>query len=360
MRAALALARRGLGQVWPNPAVGCVLVKDGRVVGRGWTQKGGRPHAETEAIARAGDAARGATAYVTLEPCSHHGETPPCAEALVAAGVARVVVALEDPDDRVAGRGLAVLRAADIAVDVGEGAAEARDVNRGYLKRLSDGLPLVTLKTAITTDGRIATADGESQWITGAAARADAHRLRADHDAIAVASATALADDPVLTCRLPGMTDRSPVRVLLDAHLRVPLTAKLYATVGEAPLWVFSAVPADDPRVQERQNAGAEHVTVATDNSGHGVNLRETFSRLAERGITRLLAEAGGMLASALLRDGLVDDLVAFRAPMLIGGDGVPMTGPLGVETLDQHLPLQRTAIRAVGNDVVETFRLAD
>lgn len=360
MRAALALARRGLGQVWPNPAVGCVLAKDGRVVGRGWTQKGGRPHAETEAIARAGDAARGATAYVTLEPCSHHGETPPCAEALIAAGVARVVVALEDPDDRVAGRGLAVLRAADIAVEVGEGAAEASDVNRGYLKRLSDGLPLVTLKTAITTDGRIATADGESQWITGAAARADAHRLRADHDAIAVASATALADDPVLTCRLPGMTDRSPVRVLLDAHLRVPLTAKLYATVGEAPLWVFSAVPADDPRVQERQNAGAEHVTVATDNSGHGVNLRETFGRLAERGITRLLAEAGGMLASALLRDGLVDDLAAFRAPMLIGGDGVPMTGPLGVEHLDQHLPLQRTAIRAVGNDVVETFRLAD
>jgi len=360
MRAALALARRGLGQVWPNPAVGCILVKDDRVVARGWTQQGGRPHAETEAINRAGDAVRGATAYVTLEPCSHHGKTPPCAAALVAAGVARVVVAMEDPDDRVAGEGLSQLRAAGIGVDVGICADEARALNKGYFKRLSDGLPLVTLKTAITTDGRIATADGESQWITGAEARADAHRLRADHDAIAVASATALADDPVLTCRLPGMSDRSPVRILLDAHLRVPLTAKLYASATEVPLWVFSAVPADDPQVQERQRAGAEHVTVATDGSGHGVNLRQTFGHLADRGITRLLAEAGGMLASALLRDRLVDDLVLYRAPMLLGGDGIAMTGPLGVEKLSQNFPLHRTAIRAVGNDVVETFHLAD
>jgi diaminohydroxyphosphoribosylaminopyrimidine deaminase/5-amino-6-(5-phosphoribosylamino)uracil reductase len=269
-----------------------------------------------------------------------------------------VVAAMTDPDKRVAGQGLDALRAANIDVDVGVCEDEARAINRGYLKRLSENLPLVTLKTAITTDGRIATSGGESQWITGAEARAEGHRLRADHDAIAVASATALADDPALTCRLPGMADRSPVRVLLDAHLRVPLEAKLYVTARDVPLWVFSAVPPEDAKVTARQGTGAEMFTVATDGSGHGVNLRQSFGLLAERGITRLLAEAGGMLASALLRDGLVDDLVAFRAPMLIGGDGIPMTGPLGVAALDQHMPLHRTAIRAVGNDVVETFSL--
>jgi diaminohydroxyphosphoribosylaminopyrimidine deaminase/5-amino-6-(5-phosphoribosylamino)uracil reductase len=360
MRAALVLARRGLGQVWPNPAVGCVIVKDRHVVGRGWTQQGGRPHAETEAIKRAGDATHGATAYVTLEPCSHHGESPPCADALVEAGVARVVTAMNDPDPRVAGQGLNALRAATIEVEVGVCGDDARALNRGYLKRLSDGLPLVTLKTAITTDGRIATKSGESQWITGAESRAEAHRLRADHDAITVASATAIADDPELTCRLPGMQDRSPVRVLLDAHLRVPTDAKLYATAHDVPLWVFSAVPPDDPKVLERTNTGAEHFTVATDGSGHGVNLRQSFGQLAQRGITRLLAEAGGMLASALLRDGLVDDLAVFRAPKLLGGDGIPMIGPLGIGALDQHMSLHRTAVRALGNDVVETFRLAD
>lgn len=360
MRAALALAERGLGQVWPNPAVGCVLVNQGRVVGRGWTQPGGRPHAETEAIGRAGALARGASAYVTLEPCSHVGQTPPCAEALIAAGVNRVVVAMEDPDPRVSGQGIAALRAAGIDVEIGPCGAEARDLNRGFLKRIDQNLPMVTLKSAVSADGRIATADGESQWITGPAARANGHRLRADHDAIVVASATAIADDPTLTCRLPGMAERSPVRVLLDAHLRVEPTAKLYATARERPLWVFCAVAADDARFKERQDTGADLITVATDGSGHGVNLRQSFNHLAERGITRLLAEAGGALASALLRDGLVDALAIFRAPLLIGGDGIPMTGPLGVAALDQHIGLKRTALRAVGDDVVETFLLSD
>lgn len=358
MRAALALARRALGQVWPNPAVGCVIVKDDTVIGRGTTRAGGRPHAETEALDMAGEAARGGTAYVTLEPCAHHGETAPCADALAEAGVSRVVVAVEDPDRRVNGRGLKVLRDAGVGVDVGLHRDEAVALNRGFFKRVTQSLPMVTLKTAVSIDGRIATEGGESQWITGEAARADGHRLRAEHDAIVVASATALADDPLLTCRLPGMADRSPVRILLDAHLRVPTTAKLYATARETPLWVFSAVAPDDERVDERADLGATLATVGTDGSGHGVNLRESFSIVADRGVTRILAEAGAALASTLLRDNLVDELVLYRAPRLIGGDGVAMTGPLGVANLADSLALNRTTLRAVGNDVVETFRL--
>ena len=214
MRAALALARRGLGNAWPNPAVGCVLVKEGRVIGRGWTQPGGRPHAETEALRRAGDAARGATAYVTLEPCSHHGRTPPCCEALAEAGIARVVMAMRDPDPRVNGRGLAMLRGAGIAVEEGLLEAEARALNAGFFRRIQAGMPVVTLKLASTLDGRIATASGESRWITGAAARREVHALRARHDAILVGSGTVLADDPDLTCRIPGMERVPMLRVV--------------------------------------------------------------------------------------------------------------------------------------------------
>src|SRR6266705_1008472 len=215
MRAALALARRGLGRVWPNPAVGCAIVKDGRVVGRGWTQPGGRPHAETEALARAGGAAHGATAYVTLEPCCHSGRTPPCADALV-------VAALEDPDPRVVGGGLARLRAAGIAVEAGLCAAEAAEINAGFFQRVRLGRPLVTLKLATSLDGRIATASGESRWITGPAARERAHLLRVTHDAILVGTDTVLADNPQLTCRLPGLGHRSPVRIAIDRELRIP------------------------------------------------------------------------------------------------------------------------------------------
>src|SRR5918994_6733853 len=223
MAAALALSRRGLVNTWPNPAVGCVIVREGRVVGRGWTQPGGRPHAETEALARAGDQARGATAYVTLEPCSHWGRTPPCCDALIAAGVARVVVATGDPDPRVDGRGMRRLREAGIAVDQGLLEAEARAVIAGFVRRITRGLPLVTLKLATTLDGRIATASGESRWITGAAARRAAHALRARHDAVLVGSGTVLADDPDLTCRLPGMERGVPIaRVVADARLRTP------------------------------------------------------------------------------------------------------------------------------------------
>src|SRR5437763_13233042 len=227
MRAAFALARRALGRSWPNPAVGCVLVKDRRVVGRGWTQPGGRPHAETEALKRAGGRAAGATAYVSLEPCSHHGQTGPCAEALIGAGIVRAVVAMEDPDPRVAGRGLTLLGDSGIAVNLGVGEEEARDINAGFLLRLAKNRPLVTLKLAMTLDGRIATHTGESRWITGEPARARSHLMRAQNDAVMVGSGTVLADDPLLNVRLPGLERYSPLRIVLDGRLRLPLTSAL-------------------------------------------------------------------------------------------------------------------------------------
>ena len=244
MTAALGLARRGLGSVWPNPSVGCVLVRDGRVVGRGWTQPGGRPHGESEALRRAGELAQGATAYVSLEPCAHHGETPPCTDALIAAGVARVVIAAEDPDPRVEGRGMAQLRDAGIEVIEGICGDAARALNAGFLKRIVAGRPLFTLKTATSLDGRIATAGGESKWITGEAARRRAHGLRADHDAVMVGIGTALADDPALDCRLPGLAHRSPLRIVVDSHLRLPLENKL----ARHPCWALTLAGGDPGR----------------------------------------------------------------------------------------------------------------
>src|SRR6266446_3099076 len=256
MRAAIALARRGLGDVWPNPAVGCVIVRKGRVVGRGWTQPGGRPHGETVALARAGVAATGATAYVTLEPCCHWGKTPPCADALIAAGLRRVVVALEDPDPRVAGAGIERLRAAGIEVEVGLCAAEAAEINAGFLQRVRLGRPLVTLKLATSLDGRIATAGGESRWITGPLARERAHLLRATHDAILVGTDTVLADDPRLTCRVPGLSRRSPVRVVIDRHLRISPGARLIAEARQVPTSVVTPGAADPDRQKALRNAG--------------------------------------------------------------------------------------------------------
>ncbi|MEC9167019.1 MAG: bifunctional diaminohydroxyphosphoribosylaminopyrimidine deaminase/5-amino-6-(5-phosphoribosylamino)uracil reductase RibD, partial [Pseudomonadota bacterium] len=238
MSAALNLARRGLGNVWPNPAVGCVVVSQGRVVGRGWTQPGGRPHAEAMALAAAGPAAAGGCAYVTLEPCAHHGRTPPCADALIAARLARVVYAVGDPDPRVAGAGAARMKAAGLAVETDVLADAAYALNLGFFSRVTRRRPMFTLKMATSLDGRIATRTGASQWITGPAARAHGHRLRAEHDAIMVGSGTAVADDPALTCRLPGLRDRSPLRVLCDSGLRTSPTSKMFADQTAAATWV--------------------------------------------------------------------------------------------------------------------------
>jgi diaminohydroxyphosphoribosylaminopyrimidine deaminase/5-amino-6-(5-phosphoribosylamino)uracil reductase len=357
MRAALALARRGLGTVWPNPAVGCVIVNNGRVVARGWTQPGGRPHGETEALRRAGEAARGAAVYVSLEPCCHWGQTPPCVDAIVNAGVRRVVVALEDPDPRVAGEGVHRLRAAGLDVEVGLCAEEAAEVNVGFLSRLRLGRPLVTLKLATSLDGRIATASGESQWITGPPARERAHALRASHDAIMVGTGTVIADDPQLTCRLPGLDHRSPVRVVIDRHLRISPTMRLVADARRVPTWVLTLRSADPERRATFLANGVILIDVDSDREGQ-IDLAAALSALADRGITRLLVEGGARLAAAFCRARLVDRLVWVHAPMVIGGDGIPAIAGLDLAALADAPVFERLSTQTIGDDVLTTFRV--
>jgi len=356
MRTALSLARRGLGSVWPNPAVGCIVVRQGRAVGRGWTQPGGRPHAETEALRRAGAAARGATAYVSLEPCSHWGQTPPCADALIEAGLRRVVVALEDPDPRVAGAGIRQLREVGIVVETGLGAAEAAEINAGFLARQRLGRPLVTLKLATSLDGRIATSTGESRWITGPAARAHAHRLRAEHDAIMVGTGTVLADDPQLTCRLPGLADRSPVRVVLDRHLRIPPTAHVIAAARQTPTWILTLRSADRARRDTFLADGVTVIEVDPDAEGR-IDLAAALQLLGERGLTRLLVEGGARLAAALVLRQFVDRLVWLHAPLLIGADGTPAIAAFGLAALADAPSFERIATETIGADVLTTCR---
>jgi diaminohydroxyphosphoribosylaminopyrimidine deaminase / 5-amino-6-(5-phosphoribosylamino)uracil reductase len=359
MRAALALARRGLGSVWPNPAVGCIIVNDGQVVGRGWTQPGGRPHGETEALRRAGVAARGATAYVSLEPCCHWGRTPPCTDALIAAGVRRVVVAAEDPDPRVAGEGVRRLRKAGLVVETGLCAEEAAETNAGFFCRLRDGRPLVTLKLATSLDGRIATRLGESQWITGPSARERAHGLRAAHDAIMVGTGTVLADDPQLNCRLPGLGQRSPVRIVIDRHLRIPPNMKLISGAREVSTWVLTLASADPARRQALLESGASVINIDPEPDGT-IGLGAALAALGERGITRLLVEGGGRLAAALARARLVDRLVWAHAPLLIGNDGVPAVADLGLDVLADAPSFERISTETVESDVLTVFRIRE
>lgn len=359
MRAALALAARALGCAAPNPAVGCVIVRDGRVVGRGWTQPGGRPHAETEALRRAGTAARGATAYVSLEPCCHHGLTPPCTEALIDAGVARVVAAAIDPDPRVSGRGLERLRAAGIRAECGLLADEAQDINLGFVLRLGVSRPMITVKLATTLDGRIATHGGESQWITGPLARARGHLLRARHDAIMVGIGTALGDAPRLTCRLPGLEGRSPARVVLDGRGRLPLTSPLVMTAREFRTLLVVLPGIEPSRLKAYADLGVEIVEVAPDTDGRP-GVPEILAALADRGMTRVLVEGGSHVIAALLRAGMVDRLVWFRASSVMGGDGLAAAAPFGVDRLGDLSRFTCRNMLEIGDDVVETYRRAD
>lgn len=353
MALALALGRRGLGNAWPNPAVGAVVVKDGVIVGRGWTMPGGRPHAETEALRRAGAAARGATLYVTLEPCSHHGKTPPCADAVMAAGIARVVSAIEDPNPEVAGQGHARLRANGIAVTVGVGAAEAARAHAGHIRRVRDGRPHVTLKLAVSADGKAGLAGRRPIAITGEPARDRVHVLRATNDAILVGVGTAIADDPALTCRLPGLAHRSPVRVVLDASLRLPPAGVLARTACEVPVWVFAAVGAPAERERALRGDGVEVMRVAA--AGGRLDLAEVLRLLATRGITRLMVEGGPTVAAAFVAADLADEAFLFRAPIRLGPDALDALDGLPLTALTDGR-LAMVGRESVGDDTVEHF----
>ncbi len=353
MRLALSLGRHGLGRTWPNPAVGAVIVNNGGIVGRGWTQAGGRPHAEVEALTRAGGLARGATLYVTLEPCSHHGKSPPCADAVIASGIARVVSAMEDPNQEVAGRGHARLRDAGISVYVGIEAATARRDHAGHIRRMRDSRPQIMLTLAVSADGKAAGAGGKRVAITGEAVRNRVHLLRAQSDAIMIGISTAFADDPILTCRLPGMLKMSAIRVVLDAGLRLPMQSRLVASAGETPLWIIAgkdAPSASETAVRER---GGEVLRVA-EKRGR-LDLREAMKLLVARGITRLMVEGGPTVASAMIEADLIDEAVLFHSPLVIGEDGVPALQPHAAQLLNRHL--KRVASEPIGPDRQETYQ---
>ena len=360
MQLALALGRRGQGRTWPNPAVGAVIVRDGVIVGRGWTQPGGRPHAEPEALRRAGNAARGATLYVTLEPCSHVGKSPPCADAIIAAGAARVVSAIEDPNPEVAGQGHTRLRAAGIAVDIGPGAAEAAHDHAGHFRRVRDQRPHLILKLAVSSDDRIGAANRKPVAISGDAARARVHLLRAQCDAVLVGIGTVLADDPLLTCRLPGMAARSPVRVVLDRTLRLPATARLVHSARETPLWVMTSEPAEAPAAIKLGAAGARVIGVpAAASPQPGLDWPAVLRELAGRGVTRLLVEGGARVASSLVAAGLVDEVWLLRGPDAIGADGVAALDALPLTAITQSPVFRVRASDRLDRDTLTIYERA-
>ena len=349
MARALALAAEGLGRTFPNPPVGAVFVRGGRVVGEGFHHRAGAPHAEIEALRAAGGRVRGATLYVTLEPCSHHGRTPPCADALVGLGLRRVVVALVDPNPRVRGRGLARLRRAGIRVVIGPGAEEARLLTAGYRSRVLRGRPLVTLKLATTLDGRIAAASGDARWITGPAARRLAHALRDVSDAVLVGAGTVRADDPRLTCRLPG--GHHPVRIVLaGGALRLPARARVLER-GGPPTWVVAPRGAPAGRVAALRRRGVE-VLLVPGRQGR-VPFASLVRLLGARGLTSLLIEGGGTVAAEALRARVVDRLVLFVAPALLGGDAVAAVGPLALRRVRDAVRVAGLAVARVGPDLV-------
>jgi diaminohydroxyphosphoribosylaminopyrimidine deaminase/5-amino-6-(5-phosphoribosylamino)uracil reductase len=360
MQLALVLGRRGQGRTWPNPAVGAVVVRDGVIVGRGWTQPGGRPHAEPVALAQAGEAARGATLYVTLEPCSHVGKSPPCTDAVIAAGIKRVVSAIEDPNPEVAGQGHARLRAAGIAVEIGLGAAEAAHDHAGHFRRIRDKRPHVILKLAVSTDDKIAAAGHTPVAISGEAAKARLHLLRAQCDAILVGIGTVQADDPLLTCRLPGMEARSPVRVVLDRALRISGTSRLVHSARTTPLWVMTSSLAEAPAAMKLGAAGAQVIRVATTiTPPPGLDLLAVLHALAERGITRLLVEGGARVASSLATAGLVDEFWLLRGTEAVGAGGVAALDALPLTSITQSPGFRVRASENLDKDTLTVYERA-
>ena len=352
MALAFTLGRRGLGNTWPNPAVGAVIVKDNVIVGRGWTQPGGRPHAEVEALRHAKKAAQGATLYVTLEPCAHQGKTPPCADAIIKAGIARVVSALEDPNPEVAGKGHAKLRDKGIAVDVGLGEEEARRVHAGHIMRVTDNRPFVTLKLAVSADGKAGLAGRKPVAITGEAARTRVFQMRAENDAIMVGIGTVLSDNPQLTCRLPGMFERSPVRVVLDATLKLPLSTSVVATVRETPTWVITSAKPSAIAEEILQQRGCKVFRVS--DTGSKLDFDDVLKVLAGEGITRLMVEGGPKLAGAMAAAGLVDELALLRGATTIGADGIDALDGMALDGFTGQL--QARGRETLGPDVLETY----
>ena len=357
MRHALGLGARGLGRTWPNPAVGCVIVNAGHIVGRGWTQPGGAPHSETMALAQAGTRAQGATAYVTLEPCAHHGKTPPCADALISAGISRVVYALGDPNPDVNGKGAARLIAAGVDVTSGVLKADALNTHRGFVSRIATGRPMVTLKFAASIDGRIATATGQSQWITGPDARRMVHTLRAHHDAVMVGAGTARADDPMLNIRDIG-TSHQPSRIIWSRQLDLPLQGKLAQTAKDIPLWIIHAEGADPHLCEAWQGLGARLFACPT-GPDRQINPVAALGALGQAGLTRIFCEGGGGLAASLLSAGLVDEIIAFTAGMVIGGDGTAMLAPFGLMRLENAPRFQLVETRAIGADTMSRWQVS-
>ncbi len=353
MALALSLGRRGQGRVWPNPAVGCVIVNKGRMVGRGWTQPGGRPHAETEALAQAGAAAHGATAYVTLEPCAHHGQTPPCAQALIVAGIARVVVATTDSDARVDGRGLDMLRAAGIDVTTGVHEAEARADHVGFMTRVEQGRPMLTLKLAQSFDGRIATATGESQWITDGPARRLVHAMRSRHDAVMVGGGTARKDDPSLNVRDLGVAHQ-PARIVVSRRLDLPLMGKLARSAADIPLILCHGSDADPALTRTWRDLGATLIQCRV--RGGQLDPVDVMNQLGTYGLTRIFCEGGGALAASLLEADLVDTLVGFTAGVVIGAEGLPGIGAMGLSRLSGARRFKLQSTQAVGPDVLHIW----
>lgn len=357
MQIALRMARRGLGTTAPNPSVGAVVVEPatGEVIARGWTQPGGRPHAETEALRRAGARARGATMYVTLEPCSHYGKTPPCARAIIEAGVSRAVVGILDPDPRVAGRGIDMLRAAGIDVRRGVCAAEADRITRGHILRVTERRPLIQIKMALDAGGQIARgADGRPRWVTGPLARAHGHLLRARADAILVGSRTVRDDDPELTCRLPGLLRRSPVRIIVCGGVLPALESKIVRSAGDVPVWIFCNPGADSGQQSALAQAGCRIFHVATVNGRPWIPA--VTEALVAEGITRLLVEGGPTMSRAFSSVGLVDDIVQYRAA---GGQGAAMAREGALKSINElpgRLTFALAHERALGDDMLYVF----
>ena len=353
MAAALRLAAKGLGRVWPNPSVGCVLVKDGQIIGSGWTGDGGRPHAEKEALQMASGAVMGATAYVTLEPCAHEGETPSCARLLAEAGVERVIYAVEDPDPRTSGKGAENLKKAGVQVEERLMAKEASALNRGFYLSQTQNRPLVTMKVATSADGKIAAAEGVRTQITGPETQKFSHHLRAIHDAILVGIGTVLVDDPDLTCRIPGSEDASPVRIVLDTNLRIPLDSRLVNSAKEVPVWVVTEQQTIPPKLSEK---GVEIISVKDIK-----DMKEVFEKIAQKGITRLLTEGGAGINESLLKSHLVDAVLWMKAPgVTLGQEGVSAVRGNYIKSTEDLTNFIKVSEKKLGQDVVEILERLD